>query len=312
MRVVFMGTPDFAVSCLQKLIDLKYDVVGVVTQPDKPLGRKQILTKTPVKKLAEKLNIEVYQPPKIKDIEAIKFVMSWSPDLIITAAYGQIIPVELLEAPKYKAINVHASLLPKFRGAAPIHKAIIDGEKETGITIMYMVKELDAGDIITQKRILIEKNDTVGTLLDKLSEEGANLLIETLKLIEVGNVIPIAQDDNLATYAPTLKRVDELINWNMTSINIYNHIRGLNPWPVAYTFLNNDVFKIWWAEPIKYNHKLEVGTILKIDKENLFIATSDGAISLLEVQPFGKRKMDIISYLQGAKIKSGDKFGEKN
>ncbi len=307
-----MGTPDFSVSSLRKLIDSNYDVVGVVTQPDKPTGRKQVLTKSPVKKLAEELNIEIYQPSRIKDKEAINYILAWNPEIIITAAYGQIIPVELLETPKYKAINVHASLLPKYRGAAPIHKSIIEGEKETGITIMYMVKELDAGDIITQKKIPIERDDTVGTLHNKLSETGSNLLIETLKLIEAGEAKPLAQDNRKATYSPILKRENELINWNRTSNAIYNHIRGLNPWPVAYTYINNEVFKIWWAEPIQYNHQQDAGTILKIDKEDLYIATLDGAMSLKEIQPSGKRRMNIVSYLQGTKITLGEKIGEKH
>lgn len=305
-----MGTPEFAVSCLQSLIDYSFDVVGVVTQPDKPTGRKQVLTKPPIKILAEELNIEVYQPIKIRNKEAIDYILAWKPEIIITAAYGQILPNELLETPKYKAINVHASLLPKYRGAAPIHKSIIDGEKETGITIMYMVKELDAGDIITQSIVSIDTNDSVGTLLDKLSQTASKLLIETLRLIENGDSVSISQDSTKATFAPTLKREDELICWNRTSEEIYNQIRGLNPWPVAYTFFNNDIFKIWWAEPIEYNHKRLPGTIIKVDKENLYIATKDGALNLKEVQPAGKRKMDIGSFLKGIKITLGDKMGE--
>ncbi|OEF99084.1 methionyl-tRNA formyltransferase [Vulcanibacillus modesticaldus] len=312
MRIVFMGTPDFAVPCLQSIVDSGYEVVGVVTQPDKPKGRKQVITKSPVKILAEKLGIEIYQPGKIKHQEAIERILAWKPDIIVTAAYGQIIPVELLETPKYKAINVHASLLPKYRGAAPIHQSIIQGEKETGITIMYMVKELDAGDILSQVKVPIEKDDTVGSLHDKLSIAGSKLLIETLKAIEKGEVTPLPQDDNLATYAPMLKREDELIDWNKTSEQIFNQIRGLNPWPVAFTYLNNEVFKIWWADMLSINHDQEPGTVLQIEKNKLIIATKDGGLSLKEVQPAGKRKMDIVSYLQGAKISIGEKLGEFN
>lgn len=312
MRVVFMGTPDFAVPCLQNIIDSGYNVVGVVTQPDRPKGRKQILTKSPVKVLAEKLNLEVFQPEKIKDSEAIEHILSWNPDIIITAAYGQIIPEKLLEAPKHKGINVHASILPKYRGAAPIHKAIIDGEKETGITIMYMVKELDAGDIITQEKIAIEYNDTTGILHDKLSKVGSELLISTLKLIEDSTIQPTAQNSELATFAPTLKRNDELIDWNMSNENIYDLVRGLNPWPISFTYVNGEVFKIWWAEPINCDKKYTPGTVVRIDKECLYIACSVGALSLIEVQPAGKRKMNINSYLQGSKLKVGDIIGEKN
>lgn len=312
MRIVFMGTPDFAVPCLQSIIDSGYEVVGVVTQPDRPKGRKQILTKSPVKVLAEELNLSIYQPEKIKDSEAVNQILSWDPDIIVTAAYGQIIPVKLLEEPKYKAINVHASILPKYRGAAPIHKAIIEGEKETGITIMYMVKELDAGDIITQVKVPINREDTTGTLHDKLSQAGSKLLINTLKLIKNSDINPVPQDTNLATFAPTLKRKDELIDWSLSSETVYNTIRGLNPWPIAYTYVNNEVFKIWWAEPVEFNHQLQPGTILSIGKEHLYIATNDGAMSLIEVQPAGKRKMNITSYLQGTKLTEGDIIGEKN
>lgn len=312
MRIVFMGTPDFAVSSLQGIVNSGYEVVGVVTQPDKPKGRKQIMTKSPVKELAEELGINIYQPVKIRDKEAIKQVLAWEPDIIVTAAYGQIIPDELLETPKYKAINVHASLLPKFRGAAPIHQSIIQGENETGITIMYMVKALDAGDILSQVTVPIDKRDTVGTLHDKLSEAGEKLLLETLESIKTGNAEPTPQDDQLVTYSPTLKREDELIDWNMTSEQIYNHIRGLNPWPVAFTNFRNKIFKIWWAEVVQYDHQVEPGTILNVEKDHLYVATKDGAIDLKEVQPSGKRKMDIASYVQGAKVLVGEKMGEQH
>jgi len=312
MRIVFMGTPDFAVPSLKSLLEAGHDIIGVVTQPDRPKGRKQVLTKSPIKVVAEENGIEVYQPKRIRNEEAITKVVSWRPDLIVTAAYGQIIPVAILEAPKYKAVNVHASLLPKYRGAAPIHQSIIDGEKETGITIMYMVKELDAGDILSQVTVKIDEKETVGSLHDKLSIAGAKLLMNTIENIESGEIIPIAQNDQDATFAPTLKRQDEEINWNMGSKQIYNKIRGLNPWPVSFTYLDQEVFKIWWAEPIEVTHQQEPGTILKIEKDKLWIATKDGAIDLKEVQPSGKRKMDIISFLQGTKLTVGDKIGENN
>jgi len=310
MRVVFMGTPDFAVPSLQGLIDKGYDIVGVVTQPDRPKGRKQVLTKSPVKRLAENNGLEIFQPEKIKDKEAIQHVLNWQPDILVTAAYGQIIPVELLETPRYKAINVHASLLPKYRGAAPIHQSIIQGEQETGITIMYMVKELDAGAILSQVKVPIEERDTVGTLHDKLSIAGAKLLVETLEKLQKGEITPIPQNDQLATFAPTLKRKDEMIDWNKTSFEIYNQIRGLNPWPVAFTYFQDKVFKIWWADPIPYDHHEPPGTVLEAGKEKLIVASKDGALDLKEVQPSGKRKMDIVSYLQGAKVAEGEKMGE--
>lgn len=311
MRIVFMGTPEFAIASFNSLIEAGHKIVGVVTQPDRPKGRKQTLTKSPIKILAEEHGFEVFQPERIRNKEAIEHVLKWEPELIVTAAFGQIIPVELLEAPKHKAINVHASLLPKYRGAAPMHQSIIQGETETGITIMYMVKELDAGDILTQVKVPIEENDTVGTLHDKLSIAGAKLLVETVELIEQGKINPIKQDDSLATFAKTLKREDELIDWNKSSMEIYNQIRGLNPWPVAFTYFRNEVFKVWWSKPIAYKHDKESGTILVVDKEQLLVATNDGAISLLEVQPAGKRKMDIKSFLQGTTFSEGEKMGEE-
>lgn len=312
MRIVFMGTPDFAVPSLQSLIDRHYKIVGVVTQPDRPKGRKQMVTKSPVKQLAEKYGIEVYQPEKIRSREAIDYILAWNPDLIVTAAYGQIIPVELLETPKYKAVNVHASLLPKYRGAAPIHQSIIQGEQETGITIMYMVKELDAGEILSQIRVPIDHKDTVGSLHDKLSAAGSKILLDTIEKIEKGLVHPVPQDDRLATFAPTLKRNDELIDWNKTSQQVYNQIRGLNPWPVSFTYYKGEVFKIWWAEPVSGHHHPEPGTVIKVDKEHMIVATADGAVNLKEVQPSGKRKMDIVSFLSGTKIEEGEKLGETN
>ena len=310
MRIVFMGTPEFAVPSLQSLIDHGYEVVGVVTQPDRPKGRKQVLTPSPVKELATQLGIEVFQPERIKREEAIEHILSWNPDLIVTAAFGQIIPEKLLFTPKYKAINVHASLLPKYRGAAPIHQSIIQGEKETGITIMYMVKELDAGDILTQAKVPIEVNDTVGSLHDKLSLAGKELLIETIKKIEEGSIFPIKQEDHLATYAPMLKREDEWIDWNKTSTQIYNQIRGLNPWPVAFTTYKEMNLKIWWAEPFPYHHEEGPGTVLRVTKDQLLVATKDGALEIREIQPAGKKRMDIVSFLQGALIQEGEKLGE--
>ena len=310
MRIVFMGTPDFAVPSLQGLLDKGYQIVGVVTQPDRPKGRKQELTPSPIKVLAEQNGLEVYQPNKIRAEEAIEKVISWNPDLIVTAAYGQIIPDAILKAPKYKAINVHASLLPKFRGAAPIHQSIIQGEKETGVTIMYMVKELDAGDMLSSVKIPIEIDDNVGSLHDKLSIAGAKLLLDTITEIEEGTIKPITQNHEEATFAPTLKRNDELIEWNKTNIEVYNKIRGLNPWPVAYTHFRDEVFKIWWAEPVKYQHQEAPGTILKTSKDQCIVATKDGGINLKEVQPAGKKKLDIQSFLQGANVKIGEKFGE--
>ena len=232
-RVVFMGTPDFSVPILKQIIEDGYEVVGVVTQPDRPKGRKKEITPPPVKVEALKHSIPVIQPNKIRDPEELKEVLALNPDLVVTAAFGQILPNELLEAPKYGCINVHASLLPELRGGAPIHYAILQGKKKTGITIMYMAEKLDAGDILTQVEVEIGELDHVGTLHDKLSEVGAKLLSETIPLLLDGKLTPIKQDDNEATFAANIKREQEKIDWCRSGEEIYNQIRGLHPWPFS-------------------------------------------------------------------------------
>lgn len=249
MKIVFMGTPDFAVPCLRKLVDQGYSITAVVTQPDRPVGRKQRLTPPPVKVAAEELGIPVLQPEKLRKPESLQEVIDLGPDLIITAAYGQILPESLLRIPKYGCINVHASLLPKYRGGAPIHRAIIEGEKETGVTIMYMVKALDAGDMISKVAVPITFEDTVGSLHDKLSEAGSDLLLATLPDLIEGKLQPEPQNHEEATYAPNLSREDERIDWSRSTLSVYNQIRGLNPFPVAFTTYHGEVMKVWAASP---------------------------------------------------------------
>lgn len=310
MRIVFMGTPDFAVKSLESLCLSEHEVVGVVTQPDKPVGRKKIIQPSPVKMYAKNQGIEVYQPDNIKDPSAVAYIINWYPDLIVTAAYGQILPKILLEAPQYKAINVHASLLPQYRGAAPINRAIINGEDTTGVTIMYMTEKMDAGDIILQKEIKINEELTAGELTQKLSEHGAELLIKAVEQIDNASVTSKVQDETLVTYAPMLKRDDEIIDWSLSSKEIKNLIRGLNPEPVASTCFNGTIFKIWQADSLSLMHSEKPGTILYVDKEQLIVATGDTAISLLKVQPAGKKPMMVAAFLQGAHLSKGDMFGE--
>ena len=237
-KVIFMGTPDFSTKVLEMLIE-EHDVIAVVTQPDRPVGRKRVLTPPPVKRVAEEHNLPVFQPEKLAQSDELAQLLQLEPDLIVTAAFGQLLPDQLLQLPKLGAINVHASLLPKYRGGAPIHQAIIDGEAQTGITIMYMVKKLDAGNIISQKAINIEDNDDVGTMHDKLSVLGANLLKETLPSIVNGTNDSISQDDTQATFASNISREDERIDWTMNAKDIHNHIRGLSPLPVGYTTMDD-------------------------------------------------------------------------
>lgn len=295
-RVIFMGTPDFAVPVLEKLIQLT-DVVLVVTQPDKLVGRKQELSYSPIKKVALENNIKVFQPIKLRN--EMDEVLSCDADLIVTCAYGQILPEEILNHPKIAPINVHASLLPKLRGGAPIHHAIIDGYDKTGVTIMYMAKGMDDGDIISQEEVIITKEDNVGTLHDKLSIVGASLLEKTLPSIINGTNNRIKQDDNLVTFAPTIKREDEHIDFNKTGFEIINLIRGLNPWPLSNIILNDLECKIIEAEFIKKDVSKSFDII--VEKNKLGITCKDGIIYLKVIKPFGKKTMNINDYLNGLK-----------
>jgi methionyl-tRNA formyltransferase len=314
-KIVFMGTPDFSVPVLRKIIEDGYDVVAVVTQPDRPVGRKRVLTPPPVKVEAEKHGIPVYQPEKIKDPQEYEKILALQPDLIVTAAFGQILPKEILDAPRYGCINVHASLLPELRGGAPIHYAILQGKKKTGITIMYMVEKLDAGDILTQVEVPIEEDDHVGSLHDKLSEAGAELLSQTIPKLLRGEIEPIPQNDEEATFAYNIKREQEKIDWSKNGEDIYNHIRGLHPWPVAFTTLAGNVLKIWWGVKYPLNHKSTPGEIVKVEEDGFVVATGNEiGIKITELQPAGKKRMEAKDFLRGAgsQITIGMKLGEEN
>ena len=312
-RIVFMGTPDFSVPVLKQIIEDGYDVIGVVTQPDRPVGRKRVLTPPPVKAEALKHGIPIFQPEKIRQPDELQKILELKPDLIVTAAFGQILPKELLEAPKYGCINVHASLLPELRGGAPIHYAILQGKQKTGITIMYMAEKLDAGDILTTVEVPIDEEDNVGTLHDKLSAAGAKLLSETLPKLLAGLLTAIPQKDADATFAPNIKREQEKIYWNKTGEEIYNHIRGLNPWPVAFTTFNGQVYKIWKAQKVNGVTGSQPGVIVKIEKDGMIVSSgNETAIKITELQPAGKTKMKCEQFLRGAgdKITIGSKLGE--
>ncbi|HZH60651.1 MAG TPA: methionyl-tRNA formyltransferase [Metabacillus sp.] len=310
-RIVFMGTPDFSVPILRSLIEEGYNIVGVVTQPDRPKGRKKILTPPPVKVEAQKHNLKVLQPEKIR--HEVQDVLALEPDLIVTAAFGQILPLELLEAPKHGCINVHASLLPELRGGAPIHYSILQGKAKTGITIMYMAEKLDAGDILTQIEVEIDERDTVGTLHDKLSDAGVKLLLETVPALLDGKLIPQKQDDAKATFASNIKREQERIDWSKSGEEIYNQIRGLNPWPVAFTTYQNQLIKIWWGEKLQSNQDAPSGTILRFDGDGIVVSTGNAtAIKITELQPSGKKKMTGEEFLRGTTMNVGERFGDEN
>ena len=297
MRIVFMGTPDFAVNVLQGLID-EYgsQVVGVVSQPDKLVGRHQVLTNTPVKELALKYGIEVLQPVKIrKDYQG---VLDLKPDIIITCAYGQIIPSEILDYPKYGCINVHASLLPKLRGGAPIHKAIIDGYDKTGVTIMYMDASMDTGDMISKVEIPILDSDNLESLHDKLSVSGTKLLLETLPKIFDGSNERIPQNEEEVTYAYNIKREEEHIDFNKSNREVFNLIRGLSPIPGSNAILDDVEVKIY-SSLLDKEYNGTCGEIVDINKNGIVVKTGVGAVIITELKPSGKKKMDASSYVNG-------------
>lgn len=296
MKIVFMGTPDFAVNVLQGLID-NYDVVGVVSQPDKRIGRHQVLTNTPVKELALKYDIPVFQPIKIR--EDYEDILNLNPDLIVTCAYGQIIPKAILDYPRLGCINVHASLLPKLRGGAPIHKSIIDDYGTTGVTIMYMDVKMDSGDIISQREVKILDSDNLESLHDKLSEVGTSLLLDTLPSIIDGSNSRTKQNEDEVTYAYNIKREEEHIDFSKTSREVFNLIRGLCPVPSGNAILDEKEMKIYKSTISSKNYNGEYGEIVDITKEGIVVKTGDAAIILTEVKPFGKKKMDANSYVNG-------------
>ena len=302
-RIVFMGTASFSLAVLKMLIEEDYNIVGVVTQPDRYVGRKKVLTMPDVKVEALKYDIPVIQPARIK--EDYQAVADLKPDLIITAAYGQIVPQAVLDIPRLGCINVHASLLPLYRGGAPVHQAIIDGQEKTGVTIMYMVKKMDAGDMIAQKETPILEEDTVGILYDRLSDLGAKLLKETLPEILKGTNQRIPQDENLVTYAPTLSREDERLDWNMSARQVYNKVRGTNPWPGSYTTYQGKTVKIWAGQvhqcenAMKHHAHQDNGTIVKIFKDAIGVKVNDGVYLITELQLEGKKRMSVKDYLNG-------------
>ncbi len=296
-KIIYMGTPDFAAHILEELIKAGYNVGLVVSQPDKKVGRKQELRQTPVKEVAVKHGIETFQPINIR--EDYMRIVEFSPDLIITAAYGQIVPDEVLEAPKYECINVHGSLLPKYRGGAPIHYSVLNGDEKTGVTIMEMVSKMDAGDMITQAELPITKEDNVGTVHDKMMAVGAKTLIETIPTIFDGTYTKTPQDETKVTYAWNITREQEKLDFSKPVMEVYNHIRGLNPWPVAYFMKDEKRYKVYASFETVVAHTFKCGEVVAIDANGLQIACNDGIITITEFQPAGKRKMTVKDYING-------------
>ena len=315
-KIVFMGTPKFAVPVLEMLIE-KYGVDLVITQPDKKVGRKKVLTAPPVKVIAEEKGIKVLQPEKISNDEnVLAELKELNPDIIITAAYGQLVPESILEIPKYKCINVHGSLLPKLRGGAPIQYSILEDHGKTGITIMYMVKKLDAGDMISKVEVDILDSDNYESLHDKLSIAGRDLLKETLPNIFTGNIAPEKQDDSLATFARNILREDEKIDWNKSAREIFNQVRALDPMPGAFTYLDENILKIWSSKVVELeeNYSAEkVGTIIKQDKKHIYILCGENTVlKVKELQISGKKCMPVVNFLSNKKDYVGTILGGIN
>lgn len=305
MRIVFMGTPDFSVSALTELVKAGHEVAAVVTQPDKPKGRGKSVLMTPVKEKALELGIPVYQPARVRAPEFVDILKEINPEAIVVVAFGQILPKSILDLPKYGCINIHASLLPKYRGAAPIQWVIIDGEKETGITTMYMNEGLDTGDMLERVIVPITPEETGGSLHDKLSEAGGKLIISTLDKLEKGEIQGTPQTEEGTCYAKMLKKSLGDIDWTMEAVQIERLIRGLNPWPSAYTSLDGKTMKIWSADVSDQEYGVCPGTVAEVTKDSLIIQTGKGSLSVKEMQLEGKKRMDITAFLRGYSVPKG-------
>lgn len=306
MKVVFMGTSDFAVPSLAKLIDSQHEILGVVTQPDRPQGRGNKVLFSPVKELAVQHNLEIYQPSKIKDESAVDMLRNWESDLIVVASYGQILPAEILDLPRLGCINVHASLLPHYRGAAPIQRAIMAGDKVSGVTTMFMNTGLDTGDIILQKPVKISDDMDHGELENVLAHEGADLLIDTMAVLASGSNPRRKQDDHRSSYAPMMTRDDEKIDWNKEAIAIKNLIRALSPQPAAYTSFNDSRFKIYKSRVVDKEATGQPGQITRITQDGFEVQTGQGILEILEVKREGKKRIACREFLKGFELVPGD------
>ena len=307
LKIVFMGTPDFAVPCL-KTLNENYEVIAVITQPDRPKGRGQKLTPSPIKEYALEHNLTVLQPEKIKTSETEEQLKKLAPDLIVVVAFGQILSKAILDIPQLGCINVHASLLPKYRGAAPIHWSIINGETKTGITTMYMDVGLDTGDMILKEEVSISAKMNTGELHDTLMNIGAKTLLQTIKQIAEGSVVRNKQNDAEASYAPLLTKELERINWLLPAQEIYNLVRGLNPWPVAFLIFKGKKLKIWQTKVIDNVTIGEIGTVLSLTETGFTVQTGKGILEILELQPESKRKMTAKDFVCGNQIAINDKL----
>lgn len=309
MKVIFMGTPDFSVGTLEALVEAGHEVVLAVTQPDKPKGRGKELQFTPVKECALKHNIPVFQPRRVREAECMEELRKYNADIMVVVAFGQILPKEILEMTPYGCVNVHASLLPKYRGSAPIQWSIIDGEEVTGVTTMQMDEGIDTGDMLLKKEVAIDKKETGGSLFDKLAAEGAKLCVETLEALQNKTVNPIPQGEITTPYAKMIRKELGNIDWTKRGIEIERLIRGLTPWPSAYTNWNGKVMKIWDAEVVDGVSEEAPGTIVKVEKDAFYVQTGENLLKVCELQIPGKKRMDAGAFMRGYQVKEGVVLG---
>lgn len=308
MRIVFMGTPDFSVPALEALVEGGHEVVAAITQPDKPKGRGKAVLMTPVKEKAMELGIPVYQPVKVREPEFVEKLRQMEPDAIVVVAFGQILPKSILEIPRYGCVNIHASLLPKYRGAAPIQWAVIDGERESGVTTMFMNEGLDTGDMLEKEAVTLDPKETGGSLHDKLSAIGGRLILSTLKGLEDGTLKGTPQTDEGTCYAKMLKKSLGDIDWTMDAAAIERLIRGLNPWPSAYTCLHGKTLKIWDGDVLEREYGVEPGTVAEVAKDRLVVQTGQGSLAIRSLQLEGKRRMDAGDFLRGYAVEAGTRL----
>ena len=299
LKIIFAGTPDFAASALSALVESEHEIVAVYTQPDRPAGRGRKLRASPVKEVALEHNIPVLQPENLKEAETQDELRAFNADVMVVAAYGLILPQVVLDIPRLGCLNIHASLLPRWRGAAPIQRAIAAGDKESGITIMQMNAGLDTGDILQLTSCSITDKDSGGDLHDRLAEIGATAILETLKDLDGDKLKPTVQDDSLATYAHKLDKKEAIINWQSSAADIERLIRAFNPWPVAFTYLNDKTLRIWQAQALVESSELEAGTVINCDKKGVDISCGEGTLRLLKLQPSGSKAMDVASFMNG-------------
>lgn len=308
MRIVFMGTPDFSVPALEALVEGGHEVVAAITQPDKPKGRGKAVLMTPVKEKAMELGIPVYQPVKVREPEFVEKLRQMEPDAIVVVAFGQILPKSILEIPRYGCVNIHASLLPKYRGAAPIQWAVIDGERESGVTTMFMNEGLDTGDMLEKEAVTLDPKETGGSLHDKLSAIGGRIILSTLKGLEDGTLKGTPQTDEGTCYAKMLKKSLGDIDWTMDAAAIERLIRGLNPWPSAYTCLHGKTLKIWDGDVMEREYGVEPGTVAEVAKDRLVVQTGQGSLAIRSLQLEGKKRMDAGDFLRGYAVEAGTRL----